>query len=258
MSNSVAVLSQKGGVGKTTVVLGLASAAWDKDIKTLIVDLDAQANSTWALGVDPETDYLSSADAMKRNQDGSARNMVVHSGWGGSVDLLPASQQLIERDADNRIGGAAKRLKRSLKGVREKYDIILFDCSPSLGLNTINALMASERALLAVEPSIFGIKGVGPVLNLLDDMWSMGNRKLDLAGVVLNKVPAVSSDAEVHIKDLKKIAGSTKVWKPYVPARVMINQVHTDRSPLHSFGYEASELKDIFDKLLKKLLANFA
>jgi len=253
MSRQVAVLSQKGGVGKTTVTLGLASAAWASGVKTLVIDMDAQANATWALGVNPSTKNLGSGDAIKANRDGAASSMIVESGWGDNVWILPASGDLTERDSDVKNAGTYKRLKRALKGVAEDFELVLIDCSPSLGYNTTNALTAADRALLVVEPTIFGFQGIRPVLDLIDMVWNKENRNLDLAGVILNRVPAVSNDAEERAKDIKKLVGAKKLWKPDVPMRVLVNRVHHERSPLHSFGAEANQLKDVFNKHLKKL-----
>ncbi len=256
MTSTVAVLNQKGGVGKTTVTLGLASAAWAAGLKALVVDLDAQANATWALGVNPSLSNFGTGDAMKSTREGAAGDMIVRSGWGEDIWLLPASGDLTEREADTRRPNSVGRLARALSGVSEKYDLVLFDCAPSLGLNTSNGLAAAKGALLVVEPTVFGLRGIEPVLDLVEDVWSSDNRDLDLAGVVLNRVPAVSADAQARIVELNKIVGTQSVWKPAIPQRVIVNAAHQDRSPLHAFGSQSRELTDIFDTLLRKLRRN--
>ncbi|MGB5757053.1 MAG: ParA family protein [Acidimicrobiales bacterium] len=253
MTSTVAVLNQKGGVGKTTVTLGLASAAWAAGLNTLVVDLDAQANATWALGVDPSLGNYGTGDAMKSTRAGSAGDMIVKSGWGEDIWILPACGDLTERDADTRRDSSVGRLARALSGVTENYDLVLVDCAPSLGLNTSNGLAAAKGALLVVEPTVFGLRGVGPVLDLVEDVWSTDNRDLELAGVVLNRVPAVSADARDRIDELNKMVGSRSVWKPTIPQRVIINTAHNERAPLHAFGSLSRELTDIFDTLLRKL-----
>lgn len=250
---SVAVLNQKGGVGKTTVTLGLASAAWASGLKTLVVDLDAQANATWALGVDPSPTNLGTGDAIKANRSGAAEGMIVRSGWGEDVWLLPAGGDLTEREADSRRDSSFGRLARALEGVSSQYDLVLIDCAPSLGLNTSNGLAASTAALLVVEPTVFGLRGIEPVLDLVEDVWTNHNRDLDLAGVILNRVPAVSADAQARTEELTKMVGTKSVWKPTIPQRVIVNTAHHERSPLHSFGSQSRELTDIFDAHLRKL-----
>lgn len=253
MTISVAVLNQKGGVGKTTVTLGLASAAWAAGLKTLVVDLDAQANATWALGVDPSMSNLGTGDAIKANRDGVAGPMIVRSGWGEDIWILPACGDLTEREADTRRDNSVDRLARALKGVTEQYDLVLIDCAPSLGLNTSNGLAAARAALLVVEPTIFGLRGVGPVLDLIEDVWTSHNRDLDLAGVILNRVPAVSADAQDRIAELSKMVSTNSVWKPAIPQRVIFNTAHNERAPIHAFGSQSRELAEIFDLHLRKL-----
>jgi chromosome partitioning protein len=253
MSNTVAILNQKGGVGKTTLTLGLASAAWASQTRLLVVDLDAQANATWALGVDPSLNNLGTGDALRADSAGSAADIIVASGWSDDVWLLPAAGDLTERDADGRAATSRRRLAKALKGVGEHFDLVVIDCAPSLGLNTTNGLAAASGALLVVEPSVFGLRGVGPALDLIEDVWSADNSSLDLAGVVLNRVPAVSSAARDRIEELKKMVGTKSLWSPHIPQRVVVNQAHHERAPIHSFGSQARDLADIFDGLLKRV-----
>ncbi len=254
MAIRVAVLNQKGGVGKTTVTLGLASAAWARGLRTLVVDLDAQANATFALGVEPSGDYWGTGDALSANKPGAAQDMIVPSGWGESVWLLPASADLTERETEVNRKEAERRLDRALEGVDDAFDLVLIDCPPSLGLNTSNALVAANAALVVVEPTVFGIRGVSPVLDLIESVWETGNSALELAGIILNRVPAVSSDAQKRAIELTRLVGAKAVWSPAIPLRVAINEAHGDRSPIHAMGRSAGELPSIFDAHLAKLL----
>lgn len=254
MSNIVAVLNQKGGVGKTTVTLGLASAAWSRGVRTLVVDLDAQANSTFSLGVDPSRDNLGTGDALLSRNPGAAREMIVESGWGEDVWLLPAADDLTERETDISRANAENRLARALDGVANQFELVLLDCAPSLGLNTVNALVAANGALVVVEPTVFGLRGVGPVLDLVEEVWTKHNPALELAGVVLNRMPPVSTDAQMRTVELSKVVGAKTVWAPPIPNRVIINSAHGDRAPIHALGRLAGELPEIFDVYLSRLL----
>lgn len=253
MSKTVAILNQKGGVGKTTLALGLASAAWAAGTRMLVVDLDAQANATYALGVDPSLSYLGTGDALQADTTGSAADIIVESGWSADVWLLPSAGDLTEREADTRNASGRRRLSKALKGVVDEFDVVVIDCAPSLGLNTTNGLAAAQGALLVVEPSVFGLRGVAPALDLIEDVWSADNAALDLTGVVLNRVPAVSTAARERIDELKKMVGAKSVWAPPIPQRVIINQAHHERAPLHSFGAQSRELSSMFDSLLRKV-----
>ena len=253
MSVTVAVLNQKGGVGKTTLTLGLASAAWAREVPTLVVDLDPQANATWTLGVDPARENYGTGDALAANRDGSAGEMVVPSGWGDDVWLLPASGDLTEREADVSRSNAALRLRRALTGVTDRFELVLIDCAPSLGLNTTNGLAAADGALIVAEPTVYGLRGITGALDLVDQVWQDHNPELDLLGVVLNKVPAVSHEAEQRSRELAELVGPRGVWNPPIPQRVLISEAHGERSPIHAYGRRAGELTEVFDTLFGKL-----
>ncbi len=254
MARTVALLNQKGGVGKTTVTLGLASAAWSKGVSTLVVDLDAQANATWTLGIEPALENWGTGDAIIANRDGVAADMIVASGWGDDIWILPAASDLIERETDIHRKSPEHRLARALRGIGDRFDLVLIDCPPSLGLNTVNGLVAADDALVIAEPSVFGVRGVIPVLDLIEKVWSEHNPDLELAGVVLNRVPGISTDAHVQAASLSKLVGSKSVWNPPIPHRVIINEAHNERSPIHAYGRRAGELIEIFDAHLRRIL----
>jgi len=254
MSRTIAVVNQKGGVGKTTITLGLASAAWARGDRLLVVDLDAQANSTWVLGIEPSLEHLGAGDALTSSESGAAADMIVPGGWGDQIWVLPGAGDLTQRDTDPNTVASRRRLSRALEGVVERFDVVLIDCAPSLGLNTTNGLVAAEGALIVVEPSVFGLRGIEPVLDLIEDVWAVDNPELDLTGIVLNRVPAVSASAQARINDLKRMVGARSVWKPHIPQRVLINQAHQERAPIHSYGGTGRELATAFDALYRKLL----
>lgn len=253
MSVTVAVLNQKGGVGKTTLTLGLASAAWAREVPTLVVDLDPQANATWTLGVEPARENYGTGDALGANREGAAAEMIIPSGWGGDVWLLPASGDLTHREADVSRSQAALRLRRALSGVTDRFELVLIDCAPSLGLNTTNGLAAADGALVVAEPTVYGLRGITGALDLVDQVWQDHNPELDLLGVVLNKVPAVSHEAELRSRELAELVGPRAVWNPPIPQRVLISEAHGERAPIHAYGRRAGELTEVFDALFGKL-----
>lgn len=255
MTPTVAILNQKGGVGKTTVTLGIASAAWAQGRRVLVIDLDAQANATWALGVEPQWENYGTGDAIQANREGAAASMITQSGWGPEVWLLPAGADLIATETQTGRRGATHRLRRALEGVTADFDLVLIDCPPSLGLNTVNALVAATQALVVAEPSIFGVRGVTPVLSLIEQVWEQHNDDLEFAGVILNRVPPKSADAHAQAHALAALVGSRAIWSPRLPHRVIINEAHAERAPIHAYGRRAGELPEIFDVYLRKLLA---
>jgi len=246
MGRIVAILNQKGGVGKTTVVLGLAAAADAAGHRVLVVDLDPQGSTSWVLGVDPRLVDESVAEVMGRTP---AERAIVESHWGESVSLLPSSPRLLGRDHASNVG----RLGAALREVADDYDAVLIDCPPSLGALTTSALAAADHALVVVEPSALSLRGIAAVADLVDEVWDEHNGELQLAGVVVNKVPAVSAEADRRYDELTRIVGKRAVWQPVVPQRVIVNQAIGERLPIHAFGARATEVSEAFDALWAKL-----
>jgi cellulose biosynthesis protein BcsQ len=249
MQRTVAILNQKGGVGKTTVTLGLASAAAAAGRRVLVVDLDPQGSSTWVLGVDPNLVEVSIGDVLDRAPLGEA---VMCSSWSDLVDVVPARSDLQVLE-----DGKAKRLAKSLRRADDidltQYEAILVDCPPSLGNLTTNALAASRHALVVVEPSALGLRGIGGVADTIDDVWDSHNHDLELTGVILNRVPAVSSEAVRRIDELTRIVGREALWDPPIPQRVVFNQAVGERRPIHSYGNRAIDPIVVFDQLWARL-----
>jgi chromosome partitioning protein len=247
MLRTLAILNQKGGVGKTTVTLGLASAAAAAGRRVLVVDLDPQASSTWVLGVDPGEHSTSVADVVAARGKPAAQVRVA-SGWTDLVDVLPSTSSLQDLES-----GKSKRLRKELESIEGDYEAVLIDCPPSLGNLTRSALTASKHALVVVEPSALGLRGIGAVADVIDEVWDATNPDLELSGVILNRVPAVSSEAERRIAELTRIVGKKAIWSPSVPQRVILNQAVGERRPVHSYGSRAADPIAAFDALWRRV-----
>jgi chromosome partitioning protein len=245
---TVAVLNQKGGVGKTTVTLGLASAAAAASRRVLVIDLDPQGSSSWVLGVDAGVNAVSVGDVLDGRPLADA---IVAASWSEYVDVVPAGDHLQDFEA-----GDATRLAAAFfhaGDVLDTYDAVLIDCPPSLGNLTTNALAAVRHAIIVVEPSALGLRGIGGVADAIDKVWDSHNPELELSGVILNRVPPISSEAQRRTDELRRIVGRQAIWKPSVPARVILNQAVGERRPVHSYASRASDPIEVFDKLWAKL-----
>lgn len=246
MGRVVAILNQKGGVGKTTVTLGLASAAAQAGHRVLVVDLDPQGSSTWVLGLDPALVEVSAADVMSRLP---ATKAMVPSAWGGEVWLIPSSPRLLAKDH----GGSPQRFREALHAVADQFHAVLIDCPPSLGALSTAGLTAADHAVIVVDPSALGLRGIGAVADLVDDVWDNHNPELELTGVIVNKVPAVSSEADRRYDELIRIVGKRAIWQPVIPHRVIVNQAIGERRPVHAYGSRSADVADVFDLLWAKL-----
>ena len=182
---TLAVLSMKGGVGKTTVTLGMASAAWQRGERVLVIDLDPQGNATMGLGVaNPE---FTMNDVLADPRPGIAADAIVDSAWGNRVQVLAADRALEHR---NTIEGplSSQRLRIALGNLPRQYDLVLIDCPPSLGEMTRNALHAATDALVVTEPAYFALAGAEQAVEAVDVIRLASNPMLNPARIVLNRV----------------------------------------------------------------------
>lgn len=262
MNRTLAIVNRKGGVGKTTVTLGLASAAAAAGARVLVVDLDPQASSTWVLGIDPDRATAGTLDALAKRP---IEEVIVQSAWSDRVDVLPANNALQGFE-----DGKPRRLRRALRPLaapdhvvssdqaaasRPPYDAILIDCPPSNAGLTTNALVAARHALVVVEPSSLGLRGIGALADTIDRVWDEHNPELELSGVILNRVPAVSTEAEMRIAELALIVGASTIWDPYIAQRVVLNRAVGERRPIHSYGSRSGGASQVFDALWERVEA---
>ena len=177
MAETIAVLSQKGGTGKTTAVRTLTDIFRRAGLDTLAVDLDPQGNLSDYFDVDPDAEPTVADVLAGRAQASEA----VHD------DVIPANLQLAE--AELALGGKMGReltLRRALRDVQRGYDIVLVDCPPALGLLTVNALVAADHALISAEAQYFALQGVEQAIEVVDLARESLNPDLAWLGVVLN------------------------------------------------------------------------
>jgi chromosome partitioning protein len=190
MAQTIAVLSQKGGTGKTTTVRTLADVLRRVQVKTLAVDLDPQGNLSDYFDVAPESEPTI-ADVLS----GTAKaDEAIHG------DVIPASLNLAETEL--MLGGKIGRemtLRRALADVQKDYEVVLVDCPPSLGLLTVNALVAADYALVTAEAQYFALQGVEQAMEVIEIARDSLNDELELLGVLLN----LADMRTVHSREAK-------------------------------------------------------
>ncbi len=198
MADTIAVLSQKGGTGKTTTVRTLADAFRRSGVRTLAVDLDPQGNLSDYFDVPPDAEPTIADVLAGRAQAGGA----IHE------DLIPANLTLAE--AELMLGGKMGReltLRRALAKVPEQYELILIDCPPSLGLLTVNALVAADHALITAEAQYFALQGVEQAIELVELARDGLNPELSLLGVLLNLADMRTIHSREALASLKERFG---------------------------------------------------
>ncbi len=253
MTKTVAVINSKGGVGKTTVTLGLASAAQAVGSTVLVIDLDPQANATWGLRPAEIEDGRTTADVFANGAVGTLADAIHPSGWGNEVDVVPSDPRLTEREADHVRVDHIDRFRRAMEGATDDYDLVLIDCAPSLGRISSAALAVADMILLVTEPSALSLRGIEGVERRLTELGDDLGIEIHVGGVVLNKVPARGSEAFRQVDELRGLVGKRAVWEPHVPNRVVLAEALADGTPIHWWGYRAGEVIEVFDQLLTRL-----
>ncbi|WP_322098271.1 ParA family protein [Nakamurella alba] len=250
------VLSLKGGVGKTTVTLGLVSAAIHRGMSTVLVDLDPQTNSTLTVDVPPGGTAAGGpgvAGVLDDPRRGVVADALRPSPWSDLLRVLPGSE---DTERHNHPDPGAKKLAR-LQTALEKLDpapeLVLIDCPPSLGQLTRSSLWAADRAVLVTEPSLYAVTGVQRALEAVQqERTSRGH--LQPLGVVVNRVRPRVSEHEFRLAELRDLFGPL-ILSPTLPDRTAIQQAEGAGTPIHKWpSAGAKEVAGMFDQLLDRLL----
>lgn len=265
MARRVVVGNNKGGASKTATTVNLAAALAEAGHRTLVVDLDPQANASRRLGfrLDPAAPVPTIAEAIEESRpgvEGLAADAITPCGWpepyAGLVDVLPARFDLENRISEAATVGAVGRLRRALAGADDTYAVTLIDCPPSLGHLTQLAMAAADVALATVEPEYDSVEGG---LRFRDFIGAaageLGNPKLRLAGVIVSRVRANLGAHSYQLAGLGEAFGAELIWSPCVPERTVVKDAADTASPLRVLGsVAAAGMAEVYGELAARLV----
>lgn len=221
MGKIISVSNQKGGVGKTTTALSLSAALGVLEKKVLLIDMDPQSNATSGLGVDSNEATLSSYNLIIGNA--KASDIVIQTS-SPNLDLIPAKIDLVGLEIE--IVNESSReylLKNALEKIKEKYDFIIIDCPPSLGLITLNALTCSNSVIIPIQCEYFALEGLGKLLNTIKGVQKVHNPNLSLEGILLTMFDSRLRLSNQVKQDVKKHFGNI-VFNTIIPRNVSLGE----------------------------------
>ena len=249
MGKVISIANQKGGVGKTTTAINFSTILAKKGKKVLLIDADPQGNGTSGLGINKEQKFsvydvlIEDIEVENTLQKTQVKNLDL---CPSNINLAGAEVQLVSME--NR----EYRLKTKLDSIRDKYDYIIIDCPPSLGLVTLNAFTASDSVLIPVQCEYYALEGLGQLLNTIELVKKHMNKDLRIEGALLTMYDARTNLSNQVVKEVKRYF-EDKVYKNVIPRNVKLSEAPSDGMPITMYDPRSKGAKS-YEKFAKEFL----
>jgi chromosome partitioning protein len=249
----LAIANQKGGVGKTTTAINLGAALAAAGKRTLLVDLDPQANATSGLGFDKGRVERSVYEALIGQR--TLADVVMPTAWAG-LDLIPSAIRLAGAEIEL-VGLMAReqRLRRTLGDVVEQYDMTLIDCSPSLGLLTVNALTAASGILIPIQCEYLALEALGQLLNTIGLVRDNLNQRLNITGIVMTMFDARTNLSQQVVEEVRAHFPQ-QIFQTIIPRSIRLSEAPSYGKPILAYDPSsrgAIAYRQLADELIARL-----
>ncbi len=249
MGKIISVANQKGGVGKTTTTVNLATILAKRGKKVLLIDADPQGNATSGLGLDKDIEpstydiLVNEVELEEAMQDTIIKNLKV---CPANMNLAGAEVELVS------MMSREQRLKEKVDIIKEKFDYVFIDCPPSLGLITLNAFTASNSVLIPVQCEYFALEGLGQLLNTINLVKKHLNKEIKIEGALLTMYDIRTNLSNQVVKEVKKYF-ENKVYKTVIPRNVRLSEAPSYGMPITEYDPRSKGAKS-YIKFAKEFL----
>ncbi|CDA15887.1 MAG: AAA family ATPase [Clostridia bacterium] len=249
MGKIISIANQKGGVGKTTTSVSLSAILAKKGKKILMIDMDPQGNGTSGLGIDKNVKFsvydviIDDVEIENTIKKTEIENLDV---CPSNINLAGAEVELVDMEERE------QRLKSKLDKIKEKYDYIIIDCPPSLGLVTLNAFTASDSVLIPVQCEYYALEGLGQLINTINLVKKHLNKSLYIEGALLTMYDARTNLSNQVVKEVKRYF-EDKVYKVVIPRNVKLSEAPSYGMPITLYDKRSKGAK-CYEKLAKEFL----
>lgn len=247
----ISIANQKGGVGKTTTAVNLSTILAKKGKKVMLIDADPQGNASSGLGLEKEVEnslydvLINDVDIAETLQDSCMKTLKV---CPSNMDLAGAEVELVSQMSRE------QRLKEKVDSIKDKFDYIIIDCPPSLGLITLNAFTASDSVLIPVQCEYYALEGLGQLLNTINLVKKHLNKNLEIEGAVLTMYDMRTNLSNQVVKEVKRYF-EDRVYKTVIPRNIKLSEAPSYGLPITLYDAKSKGAR-AYEKLAREVLKN--